>query len=47
VELDGDDNMWLAGDADRVLDEVESFLTGQRSVTPSNRALSTVLFTTS
>ena len=45
VELDGDDNMWLAGDADRVLDEVESFLTGQRSVTPSNRVLSTVLFT--
>src|SRR6185295_5532003 len=35
VELDGDDNMWLAGDADRVLDEVESFLTGQRSATPS------------
>ena len=45
VELDGDDNMWLAGDADRVLDEVESFLTGQRSATPSNRVLSTVLFT--
>ena len=43
--LDGDDNMWLAGDADRVLDEVESFLTGQRSATPSNRVLSTVLFT--
>jgi len=32
-------------DADRVLDEVESFLTGQRSATPSNRVLSTVLFT--
>jgi class 3 adenylate cyclase len=27
------------------LDEVESFLTGQRSATPSNRVLSTVLFT--
>ena len=45
VELDGDDNLWFAGDADRVLDEVESFLTGQRSATPSNRVLSTVLFT--
>ena len=45
VELDGDDNVWFAGDSDRVLDEIESFLTGQRSATPSNRVLSTVLFT--
>ena len=45
VELDGDDNVWFAGDADRVLDEIESFLTGERSATPSNRVLSTVLFT--
>ena len=45
VELDGDDNLWFAGDSDRVLDEIESFLTGQRSATPSNRVLSTVLFT--
>ena len=37
--------MWFAGDADRVLDEIESFLTGQRGATPSNRVLSTVLFT--
>ena len=28
-----------------MLDEIESFLTGQRSATPSNRVLSTVLFT--
>ena len=45
VELDGDDSVWFAGDSDRVLDEIESFLTGQRSATPSNRVLSTVLFT--
>ncbi|MCW2650348.1 MAG: putative adenylate/guanylate cyclase [Mycobacterium sp.] len=45
VELDGDDNVWFAGDSDRVLDEIESFLTGGRSATPSNRVLSTVLFT--
>jgi class 3 adenylate cyclase len=45
VELDGDDNMWCAADSDRVLDEIESFLTGARSATPSNRVLSTVLFT--
>jgi class 3 adenylate cyclase len=45
VEFDGDDNVWFAGDADAVLDEIESFLTGQRRATPSNRVLSTVLFT--
>ncbi|HUO39621.1 MAG TPA: adenylate/guanylate cyclase domain-containing protein, partial [Mycobacterium sp.] len=45
VELDGDDHEWFAGDADRVLDEIESFLTGGRAITPSNRVLSTVLFT--
>ena len=37
--------MWFAGDADRVLDEIESFLTGERAAPPSNRVLSTVLFT--
>jgi len=45
VELEGDDNIWFAGDADRVLDEIESFLTGGRWAAPSNRVLSTVLFT--
>jgi class 3 adenylate cyclase len=45
VELDGDDNIWFAGDADRVLDEIESFVTGVRAATPTNRVLSTVLFT--
>jgi class 3 adenylate cyclase len=45
VELEGDDNIWFAGDADRVLDEIESFLTGGRRAAPSNRVLSTVLFT--
>ena len=45
VQLDGDDSIWFAGDADRVLDEIESFLTGGRSATPSSRVLSTVLFT--
>ncbi len=45
VELDGDDNVWFAGDADRVLDEIESFVTGSRRAAPTNRVLSTVLFT--
>ena len=45
VEFDGDDSVWFAGNADGVLDEVETFLTGQRGAPPSNRVLSTVLFT--
>jgi class 3 adenylate cyclase len=45
VELDGDDDVWFAGDSDRVLDEIESFITGARAATPTNRVLSTVLFT--
>jgi class 3 adenylate cyclase len=45
VELDGDDHAWFAGDSDRVLDEIESFLTGTRAARPTNRVLSTVLFT--
>jgi len=45
VEFDGDDHVFFAGDVDRVLDEIESFLTGERGATPSNRVLSTVLFT--
>ena len=45
VELDGDDNAWFAGDADRILDEIESFTTGRRPAAPTNRVLSTVLFT--
>ena len=30
VEFDGDDHEWFAGNSDRVLDEIESFLTGGR-----------------
>lgn len=45
VELEGEDNAWFAGDADRVLDEIESFVTGGRAAPQSNRVLSTVLFT--
>lgn len=45
VEFDGDDHEWLAGDCDLVLDEIGSFLTGARRSRPSNRVLSTVLFT--
>jgi class 3 adenylate cyclase len=45
VDFEGDDLEWLAGDVGPVLDEIESFVTGERSAKPSNRVLSTVLFT--
>jgi class 3 adenylate cyclase len=45
VEFDSGDHMWFAGDTDPVLDEVETFLTGVRGSRPSNRILSTALFT--
>src|ERR1700744_3336387 len=45
VEFDGDDNVWFAGDSDQALDEIESFVTGSRAARPTNRVLSTVLFT--
>ena len=44
MEFEGDAFLF-AGDTDQVVDEVESFLTGERPVCPSNRVLSTVLFT--
>src|SRR6185295_5560700 len=45
VEFDGDDHVWFAGDSERVLDEIESFVTGARAAATTNRVLSTVLFT--
>lgn len=45
VQLDGEDNAMFAGDADRALDEIESFVTGTRRSGPTSRVLSTVLFT--
>jgi class 3 adenylate cyclase/pimeloyl-ACP methyl ester carboxylesterase len=45
VELPGDDHTWFAQGADAAIDEIESFLTGERVGTVTNRVLSTVLFT--
>jgi class 3 adenylate cyclase/pimeloyl-ACP methyl ester carboxylesterase len=45
VELDGAMNAPFFGDADAVLDEIEEFVTGSRPTVPSNRALTSVLFT--
>src|ERR671924_1356287 len=45
LELPGEDHLPWVGDQDRLLDEVEEFLTGARPVHESDRVLATVLFT--
>ncbi len=45
VELPGDENLIWAGDQDRVLSEVQEFLTGARPDAGADRVLATVLFT--
>ena len=45
VELPGDAHYPFVGDVDRVLDEIEEFLTGEQPRRPLDRALATVLFT--
>jgi class 3 adenylate cyclase len=45
VELDGEDHLFFTGDADAILDEIQEFLTGVRSMPSPERVLSTVLFT--
>jgi class 3 adenylate cyclase len=45
LELPGGDDAPWAGDQDRVLDEVEQFLTGKRHAPDVDRVLATVLFT--
>jgi len=45
VELPGDEHLLWAGDQDRLLAEIEEFLTGARSAPDYDRVLSTVLFT--
>jgi class 3 adenylate cyclase len=45
VELEGDDHIWVAGDADALLDEVEEFVTGARQGPEPDRVLATILFT--
>jgi class 3 adenylate cyclase len=44
-ELPGDDHIWAVGDGDRVVDEIEEFLTGSRHDAEPDRILATVLFT--
>ncbi len=45
VELEGTDHWWWLGNAERVVDELEEFLTGARHEQSAERALATVLFT--
>ena len=45
VELDGADHLFFVGDTDRLLAEIEEFLTGSRPAPPvADRVLATVLF---
>jgi class 3 adenylate cyclase len=45
VELPGSDHLLYVGDSDRVIDEVEEFLTGSRRAVEIDRILATVMFT--
>ena len=45
LELPGSDHLLWTGETERILDEVEEFLTGSRSAIESDRVLATVLFT--
>jgi class 3 adenylate cyclase len=45
VELSGEDHLWWFGDQDAIVDEVQEFLTGARSVPEPDRVLATVMFT--
>jgi class 3 adenylate cyclase len=45
VELDGVDSLFFVGDSDAIIDEIEEFLTGERTGGELTRALLTVVFT--
>lgn len=45
VELPGVDHVWWTENVDRVVDEIQEFLTGRRPSPESNRVLATLLFT--
>jgi class 3 adenylate cyclase len=44
VELAGADHLWVAGDQDAMLGEIEEFVTGRPAAPISDRVLATVLF---
>jgi class 3 adenylate cyclase len=45
VEVPGEDHLLWSGDANRIADELEEFLTGSRPEVEADRVLATVLFT--
>ena len=45
VELAGADHLFIAGDQEAMIDEIEEFMTGRPAVQASDRILATVLFT--
>lgn len=45
VELGGGDHLFIAGDQDAMIDQIEEFLTGRPPVVVRDRILATVLFT--
>ncbi|MCI4347635.1 MAG: adenylate/guanylate cyclase domain-containing protein [Thermoplasmata archaeon] len=45
VELPGDDHLWWVGDTDKLLEEIQEFVTGTRSPRTRERVLTTVMFT--
>jgi len=45
VEIPGSDHLINVGDVDRIVDEIQQFLTGVRGPSPSERILATVMFT--
>lgn len=45
VEFDGNDNLLVVGDSERILAEIETFLTGAHTPPEPDRVLATVMFT--
>jgi class 3 adenylate cyclase len=45
VEPPGGDHIMFVGDADRLVDEIEEFMTGARATADADRMLATILFT--
>jgi class 3 adenylate cyclase/DNA-binding CsgD family transcriptional regulator len=45
VKLSGADHLWVAGDQDSMIREIEEFVTGRPAAAVSDRVLATVLFT--
>ncbi|MCI4352608.1 MAG: adenylate/guanylate cyclase domain-containing protein [Thermoplasmata archaeon] len=45
VELPGDDHLWWVGDTDKILEEIQEFVTGNRAPRTVERVLTTVMFT--